>query len=77
MRVTERTRETLTRLSRRQGVSTADYLEELVSRREQDELLEAMNEAYARQRDDSAAWGVERAERGAWETSLLDGLSDL
>ncbi len=77
VRVTESTRNALTRLSRERGISTAELLDELVSRREQDELLEQMNDAYARQRQDPAAWEAERDERGAWERALLDGLTDL
>lgn len=77
VRVSESTRDALTRLSRERGVSTAELLDELVSRREQDEMLEQMNDAFARQRQDSAAWEAERSERGAWERTLLDGLGDL
>jgi hypothetical protein len=36
-----------------------------------------MNDAYARQREDPAAWEAERSERGAWERTLLDGLTQL
>lgn len=77
VRVNESTRDALTRLSRERGVSTAEFLDELVSRREQDELLEQMNDAYAHQRQDPDAWEAERSERGAWEQTLLDGLSEL
>ncbi len=77
VRVNESTRDALNRLSRQRGVSTAELLDELVGRREQDDLLERMNDAYARQRLDPAAWEAERAERDAWERTLLDGLGDL
>jgi hypothetical protein len=77
VRVNESTRDVLTRLSRERGISTAELLDELVSRREQDALLEQMNDAYARQREDPAAWEAERDERDAWERTLLDGLTQL
>ncbi|MGB2850059.1 MAG: hypothetical protein WBC01_00170 [Solirubrobacterales bacterium] len=77
VRVNESTRDALTRLSRERGISTAELLDELVSRREQDALLEQMNDAYARQREDPAAWEAERDERDAWEQTLLDGLTQL
>ena len=77
VRVNESTRDVLTRLSRERGISTAELLDELVSRREQDALLEQMNDAYARQREDPAAWEAERDERDAWEQTLLDGLTQL
>lgn len=77
VRVNESTRDVLTRLSRERGISTAELLDELVSRREQDALLEQMNDAYVRQREDPAAWEAERDERDAWERTLLDGLTQL
>lgn len=77
VRVTERTRDALTRLSRERGISTAELLDELVSRREQDELLERMNASYAQQRGDPDAWASERDEREIWERASLDGLRDL
>ncbi|MFN8149815.1 MAG: hypothetical protein U0R24_01645 [Solirubrobacterales bacterium] len=77
VRVNAHTRDALTRLSRERGISTAELVDELVARREQDELLERMNDAYALQRQDPAAWEAEQHERGAWETTLLDGLTDL
>ena len=77
VRVSESTRDALTRLSRERGVSTAELLDELVSRREQDELLEQMNDAYARQHRDPPAREAERCDRDPWESTLLDGLSDL
>jgi hypothetical protein len=77
VRVNESTRDVLTRLSRERGISTAELLDELVSRREQDALLEQMNDAYARQREDPASWEAERDERDAWERTLLDGLTQL
>lgn len=77
VRVNESTRDALNRLSRQRGVSTAELLDELVGRREQDDLLERMNDAYTRQRLDPAAREAERAERDVWERTLLDGLGDL
>lgn len=77
VRVNESTRDVLTRLSRERGISTAELVDELVTRREQDELLEQMNDAYARQRQDPEAWEAERSERDAWERTLLDGLTQL
>lgn len=77
VRVHKGTRDALTRLSRQRGVTTADLLAELVERREQDEILERMNAAFARQREDSQTWAAERAEREAWEATLIDGLAEL
>lgn len=37
--------------------------------------LERMNASFARQRDDAHAWATERAEREAWDATLIDGLA--
>lgn len=77
VRVRVSTRDALSRLSRRRGVSTADLIAELVERHEQDDLLERMNASFAREAADPDARAVERAEREAWEATLGDGLDDL
>lgn len=77
VRVHEHTRSMIAEISRRRGVTAADLLDELVSRLEQDETLVAMNDAFARARADSGSWAAERAERAAWDHTLLDGLADL
>jgi predicted DNA-binding ribbon-helix-helix protein len=77
VRIHPRTRDALARLSKKRNVSTADLLAELVERREQDDALEQMNAAFARQREDGDAWAAERAEREAWDATLIDGLVEL
>lgn len=77
VRVHATTRDALSRLTAQRGVSTADLLAELVERREGDEILEQMNAAFARQRNDPDAWAREQAERKAWEATLIDGLAEL
>ena len=77
VRVHPETRLALARLSAKRGLTTADLLAELVERREQDELLEQMNESYERQLSDPTAKQAERAERELWEKTLPDGLNEL
>lgn len=77
VRVSDRTREAIGRLSRKRGVSAAELLEELVARFEEDELLAAMNDAYAAVRSDPEQWRALKAERELWDATLLDGLSAL
>jgi len=77
VRVHKRTQEAISRLSKRRGKSTADLLDEVISRYEEEELLAEMNRAYARTRSDPDAWQAERRERGAWEATLGDGLGEL
>lgn len=76
VRVRPRTRQAIARLSERRGVSAAEFLDELVSREEENELLEGMNEDFKRLRGDRAAWDRLREERSAWEQTLLDGLAE-
>ncbi len=74
VRVRPDTRAAIARLSERRGVSTADLLDELVIRAEEDELLGAMNDDFGRLRTDEAAWQRLLEERSTWEQTLLDGL---
>jgi hypothetical protein len=73
VRVHPQTRDAISRLSKQRGKSTPDLLDELVTRAEQDQLLDAMNAEFSRVRSDREAWSAELAERSAWETTLLDG----
>ena len=77
VRVHRATRDALARLSKQRGLSSADLLAELVERREQDEMLEQMNAAYARRLGDGSAHEGERLEREQWDSTLLDGLEGL
>jgi len=74
IRVRPDTRATIARLSERRGLSTADLLEELVTRAEEDELLGAMNDDFRHLRTDETAWQRLQGERSSWEQTLLDGL---
>ena len=76
VRVRPGTREAIARLSERRGVSTADLLEELVTRADEDELLGAMNDDFHRLRSDETAWERLQQERSTWERTLLDGLGE-
>ena len=77
VRVHERTRDAIARLSNRRGQSAAELLDDLIGREEEDELLAGMNEAYEELRRNRKTWTAERDERATWETTLLDGLADL
>lgn len=77
VRVRTATRDSLARMSANLGLSTADLLAEIVERREQDDVLERMNDAYARQLASVDSRGTEAGDRSAWEATLLDGLGRL
>ena len=74
IRVRPDTRATIARLSERRGLSTADLLEEFVTRAEEDELLAAMNDDFRDLRTYGTAWQRLQGERSSWEQTLLDGL---
>jgi hypothetical protein len=76
VRVHRATREAIARLSERRGLATADLLDELVARAEEDELLAAMNHDFEALKSDQRAWNRLEAERAAWEQTLLDGLHE-
>jgi hypothetical protein len=64
------------RARRGRGLTTADLLDQLVARAEEDELLAAMNHDFEALKADQPAWNRLEAERTAWEQALLDGLRE-
>jgi hypothetical protein len=77
IRVRPEIRERLKRLSRSRGLSTPDFLESLVRRAEDDQLLAEHDAALARIMGDPAQAASYRSELGAWDATLQDGLKDL
>ena len=67
LRVRIDTRDRLNRLAREDGVSAAELLERLVHEEEDARLLRAMNDDFARLREDAAAWDRFRSETDAWD----------
>ncbi|MGH2804844.1 MAG: hypothetical protein ACRDL4_17650 [Thermoleophilaceae bacterium] len=72
VRVRRDTRDRLASLGKRRGLSTADLLDELARRAEQDELLVALNEDFASLRRDPEAWQEHRAETATWDRTSGD-----
>jgi ATP-dependent exoDNAse (exonuclease V) beta subunit len=73
VRVHSHTREALAELSAQRGLTTADLLDELVTRERDNALLQAMNEHFAGL--DAEELRELEQERDAWEQTLLDGLA--
>lgn len=74
VRVTVETRERLARLAKAWRLTTAELVDELARRAEEDTLLERMNAHYAALRGDPAAWDEHVRERELWDATLADGL---
>jgi hypothetical protein len=73
VRVHEHTRQAIAELSAQRGTTAADLLEELVARERDNALLDAMSAHFADLTDDERRELAE--EREAWESTLLDGLT--
>jgi hypothetical protein len=74
VRVTAETRERLARLAKAGGVTTAELLDELARRAEEDAVLDGMNAHYEELRADPVAWEQHAGERELWDATLADGL---
>jgi hypothetical protein len=77
IRVRSDTRERLKRLGRDRGLSTPDLLDSLVRDAEDDQLLVEHEAAMDRIMAHPAQAASYRAELGAWDSTLQDGLKDL
>ena len=73
VRVTEATRETLRELAQESHETMQAVLEKAVKAYHRQRILDLSNEAYARLREDPAAWAEEQEEREAWGIALRDG----
>jgi predicted transcriptional regulator len=76
IRVSERTRETLSVLAHAASQTMGAVLDQAVEAYRRNRFLEDVNAAYAVLRDDPSAWAELEAERSAWDSTLADGLPD-
>ena len=67
VRVHPRTRDQLRRLSKASGRSTPDLLADAVDRIDEEGFWDAVNEGFARLREDDKAWNEYLAERREWQ----------
>jgi hypothetical protein len=72
VRVHERTREQLRRLTSETGRSAPDLLADAVDLIEHDRILDAANEAFAALRSDPVAWEETLQERREWHDGEPD-----
>lgn len=77
IRVSAETRNLLHNLARQAGTSMQQVLEDALAQYRRRQFLEALNAAYHAAQADPAAQAAEKAERAAWDATLLDGLDEL
>ncbi|MEO7908696.1 MAG: toxin-antitoxin system protein [Roseiflexaceae bacterium] len=76
IRVAMQTRDLLQALAQRSGVSMQSVLEDALEHYRRQQLLDAMNAAYAALHTDADAWAAVEDERRMWDHTLADGLED-
>ncbi len=76
MRITERSHETLRRLSDEAKLSMQEIADRAIEEYRRRQILEQTNAAYAGLRLDPEAWQQELEERADWEDTLADGLEE-
>jgi hypothetical protein len=58
------------------GLSMQSVIERALELYRRQQMLAALNDAYAVLHNDEAAWSAWEAERAAWDVTLVDGLED-
>ena len=76
VRITRSAHQKLSQMAEEDGVSLTEELERIIEAQRRQRMLEEVNRAYARLKQDPQAWAEELAERELWETTLMDGLQD-
>lgn len=77
IRITTETRNILSELMQTTGMSMQAILEHAVDLYRRQQMLLALNDAYAALQSDEAAWDELEAERNEWDTTLPDGLEQV
>lgn len=75
IRITESDKKTLTELKERFGEPIQSLLHEAIEQYRRHRLLADSNAAYARLREDPAAWREVEEESAPWDATLADGAS--
>lgn len=73
IRVPTETRDTLSEMARQSGLSMQSVIERAVELYRRQQMLAAINDAYAAVSNDQVAWSALEAERSEWDVTLVDG----
>jgi hypothetical protein len=76
VRISPETRSLLREISSREKRSIQAILDTAVEEYRRRRFLQEVNQAYARLREDAAAWEDEQKERSHWDLTLADDLED-
>jgi hypothetical protein len=76
VRVDRATSSAIAYLARETGVARKEVVALAVERLRRHRILESANEGFAAMKRDAGVWREEVDERGSWESTLADGLSD-
>ena len=76
IRVPTETRDTLSEMARSTGLSMQSVIERALELYRRQQMLSALNDAYAALHNDEAACSALEAERAEWDVTLADGLED-
>jgi len=76
IRVTNRARDTVRKISEITGKQQQEVVDEAVEAYRRQILLEKANQAYAALSSDNEAWTTELEEREAWDVTLADGAGE-
>jgi predicted DNA-binding protein len=76
LRINERTKTALRSLANERGEPMSQVVEELVEAARKEQFFAAADAAYRRLHNDPDGWAAELSARGAWESTLGDGLGD-
>jgi hypothetical protein len=74
IRVRPTTRDRLARIGKQRGISTADLLDDLARRAEDEDLVAGLNEDFVKLRRDPEAWREHLAETALWDQTSSDRL---
>ena len=76
LRINDRTKAALRSLAAERGESMARVVEGLVEAARTEQFFAEADAAYRRLRGDPDGWAADLDDRGAWESTLGDGLGD-
>ena len=77
LRINERTKAALHSLAQERGEPMSRVVEELVEAARTERFFAAADVAYQRLRGEPEGWAAELDDRGAWKSTLGDGLGDV
>ncbi|MEM7128307.1 MAG: toxin-antitoxin system protein [Chloroflexota bacterium] len=77
IRVTRETRDILNEMAQRAGTTMQSIIDQALDLYRRQQMLSAINNAYAALSNDDEAWSDLEAERSEWDGTLSDGLEEI